>query len=144
MGLKRLSIYIQGTFYIIAGANHFINPEFYYPLIPEYFVFEERINGMAGFYEIVFGIGLFFFVTRKAASYFIIIMLLAFVTSHVHFIQMGSCFDGGLCVPEWVGWFRLVVIHPLLIWWAWSVRNFVSRLSPTKARSSQGYLFTKD
>lgn len=114
---------MQGAFYFFAGVNHFINPEFYYPLIPEYFVFEENMNYLAGFAEIVFGLGLLIYPTRKAASYFIIIMLIIFTTSHVYFIRQGSCVDDGLCVPQWIGWVRLVVIHPLLIWWAWSIRN---------------------
>jgi HAMP domain-containing protein len=28
-----------------------------------------------------------------------------------------------LCVPMWVAWLRLFLIHPLLIWWVWQARN---------------------
>ena len=120
---QRISTYIQGVFYIIAGINHFINPEFYYSLIPDYFIFIVEFNAMAGFAEILFGLLLFFTSTRKFASYSIIVMLLIFITSHFFFIQQGSCIDDGLCVPQWIGWVRLVVIHPILVWWSWSVRN---------------------
>lgn len=123
MGLKRLSLLIQSGFYFIAGMNHFINPEFYYPLIPEYFVFEERINFIAGVFEVLFSIGLLIPFIRKLTVFAIIFMLLAFIPSHVYFIQLGSCIPDGLCVPEWIGWARLVIIHPLLIWWAWSLRK---------------------
>jgi uncharacterized membrane protein len=126
MGLRKISVYMQGAFYFFAGVNHFVNPEFYYPLIPDYFVFEERMNGLAGFFEILLGVGLLFYPTRRTASYLLIMMLLIFVTSHVYFILQGSCVDS-LCVPQWVGWARLVIVHPLLIWWAWSVRKTYHR-----------------
>ncbi len=124
--MRKASGSIQAVFYIIAGLNHYINPDFYLPLIPDYFLFPESINYLSGFFEVAFGVMLLFRPTRKAASYLIITMLLAFIPSHVYFILEGSCVEGGLCVPEWLGWGRLLVIHPLLIWWAWSVRNDLS------------------
>ncbi|WP_420318482.1 hypothetical protein [Ekhidna sp.] len=121
MDLKKINIYVQSVFYTLAGLNHFINPEFYYPLIPDYFVFPVRINFIAGVFEILLGVGLLIPLLRKASAYGIILMLVAFIPSHVFFIQQGSCIADSLCVPEWVGWGRLVVIHPLLIYWAWTV-----------------------
>ncbi|MEQ6166231.1 MauE/DoxX family redox-associated membrane protein [Ekhidna sp. MALMAid0563] len=135
MGLRKISVYMQSAFYILAGINHFVNPEFYYPLIPEYFVFEARMNGLAGFAEILFGVGLLFYPTRKAASYLLIIMLIVFSTSHIYFIQQGSCVDS-LCVPQWMGWARLIVIHPFLIWWAWSCGNTAPKLSRKFVRTN--------
>lgn len=123
--MKKISNYLQAAFYTYAGVNHFIDPAFYLPLIPEYFMFPEMINYLSGIVEVIFGIMLFFNATRKAAVYGVIVMLLAFIPSHVYFIQAGSCIEGGLCVPEWIGWLRLLFIHPLLIWWAWSVRKFI-------------------
>ncbi|MFK7954343.1 MAG: hypothetical protein AB8B73_15940 [Ekhidna sp.] len=123
MDIKKIGVYIESAFYIFAGTNHFIDPEFYYPLIPEYFTFPEFINSLSGVAEILLGVGLLFYTTRKVSSYAIITMLLAFIPSHIYFINLGSCIEGGLCVPEWVGWGRLLVIHPLLIWWAWRCRK---------------------
>ena len=124
MDMMKISLYLQSFFYIFAGLNHFINPEFYSPLIPEYLQdFSKFINVFAGAIEIAFGVALIFPGLRKAAVLGIILMLVAFIPSHVYFVQLGSCIPDGLCVPEWIGWGRLLVIHPLLIWWAWSVRK---------------------
>ena len=41
----------------------------------------------------------------------------------IYFININSCIPKGLCVPQWVGWVRLIVIHPILIAWAWWVRK---------------------
>ncbi|QYH38513.1 DoxX family membrane protein [Algoriphagus sp. NBT04N3] len=115
--LKRYSLFVLSGFYIFAGINHFLNPEFYLPLIPDYFSNAEFINVMAGLAEIILGIGLLIKKVRRLAIIGIVLMLLAFIPSHVYFIQKGSCIDGGLCVSNWIGWIRLVIIHPILIAW---------------------------
>lgn len=121
--IRRISLYIQSGFYLFAGINHFTNPAFYNGLIPNYLPFHGAINAVAGVVEIIFGVGFMFQETRKWASYGIILMLLAFVPSHVWFIQLGGCVENGLCAPPWLGWVRLVIVHPLLIWWAWAHRR---------------------
>ena len=121
--LQRASLYLISGFYILAGVNHFVDPAFYYPLIPDWLPEPELINTVSGVIEIAFGVGFFSPKTRKLASYGVIAMLLAFIPSHIYFIQIGSCIDNGLCVPEWIGWARLVAVHPLLIYWAYQNRN---------------------
>ncbi len=122
--MKKTSLYLQSFFYIFAGSNHFLNPEFYMPLIPDYLQdYSLVINGVAGVVEIGFGLMLLFPGLRKWGALGIVIMLFSFIPSHVYFIEIGSCIEGGLCVPRWIGWIRLVLIHPLLIVWAWSVRK---------------------
>lgn len=113
--LKRYASAIFGVFFVVAGLNHFINPSFYLPLIPDYLPFHRWINAAAGLAEIAAGSGMLYLQTRKAAAWLIVAMLIAFIPSHVYFIQIGSCVPDGLCVPPWVGWIRLLIIHPLLI-----------------------------
>lgn len=123
MGLRKISQYGQALFYALAGINHFINPGFYLGLIPDYLPFPSTINVISGLAEITLGIGILFSASRKFAGNLIIAMLIAFIPAHVYFIQIGSCVEGGLCIPEWVSWLRLVVIHPILMWWASSVKR---------------------
>ena len=123
--MRRLSIYLQSFFYLVAGLNHFINPDFYYPLIPDYLqAVATPINVIAGVVEMVFGVMLVFPGLRRWGGIGIVLMLFAFIPSHIYFIEIGSCIDDGLCVPRWLGWIRLVLIHPALILWAWSVRTY--------------------
>ncbi len=121
MDLKKINLFLLSGFYVFAGVNHFVDPEFYYGLIPDYLPFPDLIIVVSGIAEIVLGIGVLFQRTRKWSSYLIVAMLISFIPSHVYFLQIGSCVEGGLCVAEWISWARLLVIHPLLIWWAWSV-----------------------
>ena len=93
------------------------------PLIPEYLPFPDGINYVSGVLEILLGVGLIPKFSRRWAVYGIIAMLIAFIPSHVYFIEKGGCLEGGLCVPSWVAWVRLVVVHPLLIAWVWYHRK---------------------
>lgn len=123
MQVKQLFLYLLSGFFFIAGINHFIHPDFYLPLIPKYLSYPEFINYTSGLAEVVLSIGLLFTNTRKITTYLIIGLLIAFIPSHVYFITTGNCIPDGLCVSSWVAWLRLLVIHPLLMWWVWYVRR---------------------
>jgi uncharacterized membrane protein len=110
-------------FYILAGCYHFVNPDFYLGLIPGYLPYPEFINYASGFVEILLGAGVAFPGYRKISVYGIIGLLVLFIPSHVYFIRIGSCVEDGLCVSPWISWSRLLVIHPLLMYWAWIVRK---------------------
>ncbi|WP_246205931.1 DoxX family protein [Fulvivirga aurantia] len=96
-------------------------PDFYLGLIPDYLPNPELINSLSGVIEMLLGLLVIPKRTRRLACLGIVIMLVAFIPAHLHFIIIGSCVEEGLCVPPWIAWFRLVVIHPLLIWWAYVV-----------------------
>lgn len=108
----------MAAFYLLAGFNHFRSPEFYYSLIPLGNV--VLLNALSGIAEIGFAILLLFTITRKWASYGIALMLLAFIPSHIYMLQQGFCINSN-CAPEWVLWARLLVLQPILIWWALSM-----------------------
>lgn len=120
-GLQKVIIHALGYFYVVAGVNHFLTPDFYLPLIPPFFSNPERINVIAGVAELLLGLGVLYFPTRKRAAWGILVLLVCFIPSHVYFIQVGSCIRDGLCVPPIVGWLRLVLIHPILLYWAFWV-----------------------
>ncbi len=125
-GLYEISRWLLGLFYLIAGINHFWHPEFYLPLIPEYLPWKVLLNGLVGVIEIALGLGVLIKSTRQYAAWGIIILLILLVPSHIHFIQLGSCVENGLCVSPTVAWGRLIIIHPLLMMWAyWHVRPLI-------------------
>ena len=116
--VKRMAKYVMASFYFLAGLNHFVQAEFYLPLIPDYFPEKEIINILSGIIEVLGATALLIPKSQKAGAWAIVAMLVAFIPSHIYFIQIGSCVENGLCTPEFVAWIRLVIIHPLLIWWA--------------------------
>ena len=112
---------LLGVFFIFAGANHFMNSDFYLPLIPDYLPAPLLLNLIVGLIE--FGLGVLLFVPgySKTACYGIIVVLILFIPSHIYFIQIGSCVEDGLCIAEWFAWVRLLLGQPILIFWAWWV-----------------------
>lgn len=131
--LIRNSLFIlQILFYAFAGINHFINPEVYFPLIPDYLSpWNSEINLIAGALEFSLALLLIPHQVRKTASLGLIILLVAFIPSHIHFITSGLTAVGPLQVTPTMAWIRLLLIHPLLIWWAWSTRTFNGMLFKT-------------
>jgi uncharacterized membrane protein len=119
--LKVLLVYGMALFYLFAGVNHFLSPDFYLPLIPPYLPNASMINILSGLVEILFGLLLLLPQTRKWGAIGIILMLLAFIPSHWYMIELDSCISESFCFDPWVGWVRLLVVHPLLIFWAWWV-----------------------
>lgn len=119
--MNSVFIYSMAVFYVIAGVNHFVMPSFYLGLIPDYLPYHQLINVSSGAIEILLGAGVAHPITRKIAAIGIILLMIAFIPSHVFFIQIGSCVEGALCVPSWLSWLRLLLIHPLLMLWAYWV-----------------------
>lgn len=120
--LKNVLRYVLIVFMLVAGLNHFIHPEFYYPLIPSYLPLIKLINLLSGISEVIAALMLLHPEYRNWGAIGIIVLLILFIPSHVHFIQMGACVPKGLCTPVWLAWVRLLLIHPLLIYWAWYIR----------------------
>lgn len=120
--LPKIAVYLLGVFFILGGINHFINPDFYLPLIPDYLPYHSFTNIVSGALEVMAGIAVLIPSTRKMGCNAIVVLLIAFLPAHIYFIQKGGCLSDTLCVPAWVAWIRLLVIHPILIYWAFKCR----------------------
>lgn len=81
------------------------------------------LNILAGIAEIVLAIGLCFAPTRNWAIYGIIAMLIAFIPAHIYMIQLGNFKIGSFQMTPLIGWVRLLVLQPLLMAWAWYLKN---------------------
>jgi uncharacterized membrane protein len=114
--MKVVFFWLMPLFYIFAGINHFINPDFYLRLIPDWLPQHELSNDAGGGIEILLGIGWIPKRTRKISAWLIIAMLTVFF--FVIHIPMVIQFYGKNTL-----WFRIAVVRlPLqvfLIWWAY-------------------------
>ena len=111
--------------YIAAGINHIWHPQFYITIIPDYFPQKALLNILAGIAQMFLGVLLFPKATRRWAAYGIIAMLIAFIPVHVWMVQKGGCyFNPAKCIPGWLLWARLLLLQPLLIFWAKSVSKY--------------------
>jgi uncharacterized membrane protein len=116
--LKNISLAILVTGYLVAGINHFINPQSYYRIIPAYLPYPVLLNILAGVFEILFALLMIRPKTRKVASYGIILMLIAFLPAHITMLADAPVKLGNLLVTPTIAWIRLL-LQPVLILWAW-------------------------
>ena len=114
---------LMGILFILAGINHFVSPESYFPLIPPYLPNPELLNLLSGALEVIFGAGLLTQKYRRWSAYGIIGLMIVFIPAHVHHIQMDGCVSENICIPLWAAWLRLLIIQPLLILWAYYCRK---------------------
>jgi len=108
-------IKIIAVLFVLAGINHFLTPEFYLPLIPDYLPFPDLLNYISGGLEIVLGVLIWTPQYRRLGGLGLAGLMILFIPAHIHFIYLGHCIPDGLCVDPWIGWVRLLVIQPALI-----------------------------
>lgn len=117
--LKKGMLYLMVVFYLLGGYNHFKDPSFYIPLIPPYLAtWATELNLLSGVFEIGLALLLIPQQTRKWAGLGIVLMLIAFIPSHIYFIEKGNFPLGSFTMIPLISWIRLLVFQPLFILWA--------------------------
>ena len=123
--VKQILFFFLIVFYLFAGYNHFATPSFYLPIIPPYLAaWAKEINIVSGIAEIILALLLIPKTTRPLAVKGIIIMLIAFIPSHVYFIQKGSFTLGSITITPVLSYVRLLIGQPILILWVWWSSKF--------------------
>ncbi|RCH54283.1 DoxX family protein [Mucilaginibacter hurinus] len=117
--IKNTCMIIMFMVYMLAGINHFIHPDGYLKIIPDYLPAHHTLNLLAGGFEILLAILLLIPLTRRLAAWGIIIMLVAFLPVHIAMIEDAPLQVGRITVTPVLAWVRLVLIQPVLILWAW-------------------------
>ena len=74
MDITKLLIYVYVVFFISAGLNHFLNPQFYDAIVPDFIPFPRLVHQITGVIEIILPL---FLVTRfrKEAALLMMIFL---------------------------------------------------------------------
>jgi uncharacterized membrane protein len=82
--IKTILRWILGVAFILAGANHFINPDFYVKIMPPYLPWHLFLVYLSGVFEIVLGIMLLIPKTQKLAAWGLILLLIAVFPANIH------------------------------------------------------------
>lgn len=80
----------MAAFYILAGANHFIMPNFYLKIIPPYLPFPKAINISSGILEIVLGVLLLTPMYSIYAAWGIILLLVFVFPANIYHFQISK------------------------------------------------------
>lgn len=79
----KILTYLLAVFFIYAGVQHFIKPEFYEPFVPYFLPYEAFFVYASGVLELLFGILLFVPKYAKIGATGILLLLIAFLPVHI-------------------------------------------------------------
>jgi uncharacterized membrane protein len=107
--------YLLALLFILAGVNHFRDPEFYLRIMPPWLPWPSALHLIAGFFEFVFGVMLLIPRYQKLAAWGLIALLLAVYPANIHMAVNHHLYPE---LPMIFHWIRLP-LQFVLIAWAW-------------------------
>ena len=106
--------------FIVAGAMHFAFPDSYVRIVPPVLPAPSLIVAVSGIAEIAGGVGLLLPVTRRAAAWGLVALLICIFPANIY-VAVAHLPLPGLVGERWVQWLRLPLQFPLIAW-AWRYR----------------------
>ncbi len=117
---KALTRYLFGVFFVAAGINHFINPNFYIRMMPDYLPWHAELVAISGVAEIALGILLLFERWRVAAAWGLIALLIAVFPANVNMTMHPELYP---TISQTALWIRLPIQGLLIAWAYWYTRR---------------------
>ena len=78
MDITKLLIYVYVVFFISAGLNHFLNPQFYDAIVPDFIPFPRLIHQITGVIEIILPLFLLTRFRKEAALLMMVFLVLLY------------------------------------------------------------------
>ena len=120
--VKLISAWVMGVFYVLAGANHFYQPEFYLPIMPPYLPWHEGLIFVSGVAEVMIGVGLWVPRTRVLAAWGAIALLIAVYPANIHMAVADVPIGDPPHSAGAMRWVRLPLQFVLIAWAWWHTR----------------------
>ena len=118
--MKRVFLYLMVAFYVFAGANHFLNPDFYMKIMPPYLPLHLELVYLSGVAEMGLGALLLVPAYRSLAAWGLIALLIAVFPANLYAAQMsGQPGDPFPDLPTWGAWARLPFQLVFIAWAYW-------------------------
>jgi uncharacterized membrane protein len=122
--IKQILKYLFGAAFILAGANHFINPPFYLKMMPPILPAHLFLVYLSGVFEIIFGVMLLIPRFRRLAAWCLIALLIAVFPANIYMAMNPQLFPefpvNGLYI-------RLLIQFVLIAWAYWFTVNEQSK-----------------
>jgi uncharacterized membrane protein len=115
--------YLLAIFFVLAGANHFINAGFYLQMMPPYLPWHLFLVYLSGICEIVLGIMVLIPGLTSIAGWGLIALLIAVFPANIHMALYPGLFPNISPVALWI---RLPFQAVFIAWAYWSTRPSVS------------------
>ena len=84
---KLITIYFMSIAYAYVGVRHFIDPDFFLAIMPNYLTFHLEFVYLSGIAEVVLGLMLLSKKTRKTGAIGLIILLILVFPANIHLVQ---------------------------------------------------------
>lgn len=94
---KMIGKLLFALLFILGGVNHFIDPNFYLKMMPEYIPMHLEMIYISGVFEILLGIGLLIPKYSRLAAFGLILLLIAIFPANLHMALNASQFSE---IPE--------------------------------------------
>ena len=78
MDITKLLIYVYVVFFIVAGVNHFLSPQFYDAIVPDFIPFPRLVHQITGVIEIILPLFLLTRFRKEAALLMIIFLVILY------------------------------------------------------------------
>ncbi|MCF7689699.1 MAG: DoxX family membrane protein [Cephaloticoccus sp.] len=115
--LRIIFRWLAAIFFVVAGANHFRQPEIYLGMMPPFLPWPEALNLISGAAEILGGLGLMVARTRRIAGWGLLALLVAVFPANVYVALQGRM--PGLDVSPLALWLRLPFQFVFMAWVWW-------------------------
>ena len=87
--MKKFFLYLMAIFYLFAGLNHFLDPNFYLQMMPPFLPKPELLIQISGVIEIILAVLLCYPKTTRCAAIGIILLLIAVFPANIYMFQQG-------------------------------------------------------
>ena len=117
---KRRLLWLQAVFYMVAGFNHLVNPEFYLAIMPPNLPAPEWLNLVSGLAEIVLGVFLLEPRVRPFAAWGLVALLIAVFPANLYVATLNVGMPSGEpgTGDPLLNWGRLP-LQVVFLAWAW-------------------------
>jgi uncharacterized membrane protein len=118
--VHRFFRYLLAAAFVLAGANHFWNPDFYVAIMPPYLPWHLELVWISGVFEILGGIGVLFpHPLRRIAAWGLVALLVAVFPANLH-VALNQVEMPGLSSTPLLAWIRLPFQLVFIAWVLWS------------------------
>lgn len=118
--VKAVTRYIFGILFVLAGVNHFANPEVYVRIMPPYLPWHLTLVLVSGVAEVVLGALLLFQRHAALAGWGLIALLMAVFPANLHMALNPELFPR---LSPTALWLRLPLQGVLITWAYWYTRD---------------------
>ncbi len=120
---KKLALLGLGVFFVGAGVNHFLSPDFYVAMMPPYLPAHLELVYVSGVFEILGGILVLVPRVRALAGWGLVVLLMAIFPANIHMAQNPELFPDMSTAALYL---RLPFQAVFLAWAYWATRPEVA------------------